>query len=165
MTVTDVRHDLDSRTLTLTAEFDAAPEAVWRLWADPRLLERWWGPPTWPATVAQHDLVPGGRVTYVMTGPAGERAGGYWTITSVAPPTALEFDDGFADADGNPDDSLPVSHGRLSIQPRPGGGTTMTLTTTYDSREALEQVVGMGMIEGVTQAAGQMDALLAGAAR
>ena len=51
MTVTAVRKDPESRTLTLEAEFDASAERVWELWADPRQLERWWGPPTYPATV------------------------------------------------------------------------------------------------------------------
>ena len=41
MTATAVRKDPRSRTLTLEAEFDAAPERVWQLWADPRQLERW----------------------------------------------------------------------------------------------------------------------------
>ena len=44
MTVTAVRKDLDALTLILTAEFEASPERVWDLWADPRQLERWWGP-------------------------------------------------------------------------------------------------------------------------
>jgi uncharacterized protein YndB with AHSA1/START domain len=55
-------HDLD-------AEFDASPDRVWQLWADPRQLERWWGPADLPATVTAHDLRSGGRVDYHMTGP------------------------------------------------------------------------------------------------
>ena len=51
MTVTAVRKDPEALTMTLDAEFDASPERVWQLWADPRQLERWWGPPTYPATV------------------------------------------------------------------------------------------------------------------
>ena len=31
--------------MTMVAEFDAAPERLWRLWENPRQLERWWGPP------------------------------------------------------------------------------------------------------------------------
>ena len=69
MTVTAVRKDPDALTMTLTAEFDASPERVWELWADPRQLERWWGPPTYPATFTAHDLAPGSRVEYHMTGP------------------------------------------------------------------------------------------------
>ena len=43
MTVTAIRKDPDTLSMTLTADFDATPERVWQLWADPRQLERWWG--------------------------------------------------------------------------------------------------------------------------
>ena len=33
MTVKAIRKDPQSRTMTLEAEFDAAPERVWQLWA------------------------------------------------------------------------------------------------------------------------------------
>ena len=110
MTVTHVEKDFDSLTLTLIAEFDAPPEQVWQLWADPRLLERWWGPPGHPATVERHDLTPGGEVAYAIAGPKGKAARGWWRITSVDPPTSLEFVDGWADQDGTPDPSRP-DHG------------------------------------------------------
>ena len=45
MSVTDIRKDPDSRTMTVGAEFDHPVEQVWQLWADPRKLERWCGPP------------------------------------------------------------------------------------------------------------------------
>ena len=61
MTVTAVHKDPRRLTLTVEAEFDASAERVWQLWADPRQLERWWGPPTYPATVTTHDLAPGRR--------------------------------------------------------------------------------------------------------
>jgi len=58
MSVTSDDKDLDSITLTLVADVDAPPERAWRLWADPRQLECWRGPPTHPATFEQHDLTP-----------------------------------------------------------------------------------------------------------
>jgi uncharacterized protein YndB with AHSA1/START domain len=51
MTVTDVRRDPDALTLTISSEYDAPAACVWELWADPRQLERWWGPPTYPAAI------------------------------------------------------------------------------------------------------------------
>ena len=58
----ELRRDSEGLTLTLIADFDGVPvEQVWELWADPRQLERWWGPPTYPATMEQHDLTPGTR--------------------------------------------------------------------------------------------------------
>jgi hypothetical protein len=89
MTITAVRKDTDTLTMTLDAEFDASPDRVWELWSDPRQLERWWGPPTYPATVTSHDMRPGGRVDYYMTGPEGDRARGYWEVIEAdAPPSA-----------------------------------------------------------------------------
>ena len=93
--------------MTLDAEFDASPERVWQLWADPRQLERWWGPPTYPATFTAHDLRPGGRVEYHMTGPEGDQPRGYWEIVEVDPPHRLVFRDGFANDDGTPNTDLP----------------------------------------------------------
>jgi len=80
MTVTSVHKDPATLTMTLTAEFDATPERVWDLWADPRKLERWWGPPTYPATFTRHDLAVGSHVEYHMTGPSGDQPRGYWDI-------------------------------------------------------------------------------------
>ncbi len=56
------------------------------MWADPRQLERWWGPPNFPATVVDHDLTAGGRVNYYMTGPDDVKLHGWFLITSVDPP-------------------------------------------------------------------------------
>ena len=77
MTVTAVQKDASALSMTVVADFAASPERVWQLWSDPRQLERWWGPPTYPATVDSHDLQPGGRVTYHMTGPGGDQPRGY----------------------------------------------------------------------------------------
>ncbi len=159
MSVTSIDKDVDKLTLTLVAEFDAAPEQVWQLWADPRRLERWWGPPTHPATVQEHDLSPGGDVTYFMTGPEGERYHGWWRVTSVDAPTSLEFSDGFADQDGKPLADMPVQTVQMQLVGS-GGGTRMVLRSIFDSPEQMEQVLSMGAAEGLQQAVGQMDTLL-----
>ncbi|MEV0584352.1 SRPBCC domain-containing protein [Nonomuraea sp. NPDC050310] len=160
MSVTDVKTDFDSLTLTLTADFDAPVEQVWELWADPRKLERWWGPPTYPATVEEHDLTPGGSVTYYMTSPEGERHRGWWRISSVNPPKSLEFIDGFADPDGTPSAELPTNTAQVRLVEHEGG-TRMELRSVFDSREHMEQMAAMGMVEGLRLSVGQMDALLA----
>lgn len=161
MTVTNVQKDPDALTLTITAAFDAPVERVWQLWADPRQLERWWGPPTYPATVTGHDLVPGGAVAYFMTSPEGERYHGWWRILSVEPPRSLRFEDGFADADGNPNDELPRSILTVTLGEAAGGGTVMAIESRWASREAMDQVLAMGAEEGMTLALGQIDGLLA----
>lgn len=159
MTVLSVDKDFDTHSLTLTAEFDAGIEQVWDLWQDPRKLEKWWGPPTYPATFETFELAPGGDVTYFMTGPEGERYHGYWKVTAVNPPKSLAFDDGFAHADGRHNDDMPTTSGRVDLV-ETDGRTVMTIRSTTQSREHLETLISMGMIEGLTAAVGQMDALL-----
>jgi uncharacterized protein YndB with AHSA1/START domain len=161
VTVTAVRKDPETLTMTVTAEFDAAPERVWQLWADPRQLERWWGPPTYPATFTKHDLAPGSRVEYHMTGPEGDQPKGYWDILETDPPRSLVFRDGFANDDGTPNDAFPRNEVRTTIEPIGEGRTRMAILSHFPSTEAMEQLLAMGMEEGLTQAVGQIDAVLA----
>jgi uncharacterized protein YndB with AHSA1/START domain len=161
MTVTAVRKDPHSRTMTLDAEFDATPDRVWQLWADPRQLERWWGPPSYPATVDAHDLRPGGRVEYHMTGPEGDQPRGFWDVVEVERPHRLIFRDGFANDDGTANAELPLTTARVTIEATGDGKTRMTIESEFPTVEAMEQVIAMGMEEGLGQAVGQIDAILA----
>jgi len=161
MPVTDVNKDLDALTMTVTAEFDAGAERVWELWSDPRQLESWWGPPSHPATFIDHEFVPGGRVTYFMTGPDGSKYHGWWRLEEVEPPARLRFEDGFADDEGKPNEEMPTTIATVTIA-ESGGATRMSIESRYASREGMEQVIEMGMERGVTEALGQIDALLAG---
>ena len=126
MPIVSVDKDLDNHTMTVVAEYDAPVERVWQLYADPRQLERFWGPPTWPATVVDHDLSPGGRVTYFMTGPDGEKSAGYWDVLEVEAPRRFLVEDGFADDAGQPNRDMPTTRMDLRLDERAAGGTTMT---------------------------------------
>ena len=161
MTSPTVRKDPERFTMTVDTDLAASPERVWQLWADPRQLERWWGPPTYPATFTRHDLSVGSRVEYHMTGPSGDQPHGYWDVVEVDPPRRLVFIDGFAHEDGTPDDDFPRNEGRVTIEPIDAGHTRMSIVSRFPSTEAMEQLVAMGMVEGLTEAVGQIDAILA----
>lgn len=160
MTVTAVEMDLEQLTMCLTTELDVPVTRAWQLWADPRQLERWWGPPTYPATFVDHDLTQGGRCTYFMTGPEGDQPRGWWRILAVDAPNSLELEDGFADEHGNPNDELPVMIMRLGLTERAGGGTTMTIVTRFSSVEDMQRILDMGMEEGIKAAINQMESIL-----
>ena len=161
MTVTAVRKDTQALTMTVDAEFDAPAERVWQLWADPRQLERWWGPPNYPATFTRHDLSPGSRVEYHMTTPEGDQPKGYWDVLEVNPPHRLTVRDGFANEDGTPNDAFPTGEMRVTIEGIGGGRSRMSIESVFPSTEAMEQLLAMGQEEGMKQAVGQIDAILA----
>ena len=160
MTVISSTKNVESLSFTLVAEFDASVERVWQIWEDPRQLERWWGPPTWPATFEKHEFTPGGEASYYMTGPEGERAGGWWRITDIQPPNRLEFDDGFADENGEPVDAMGTTHASVMLEDI-GGRTRMTVNSVFESEEQMGKMLEMGMEEGMQEAAGQIDGILA----
>jgi uncharacterized protein YndB with AHSA1/START domain len=160
MTVTAIHKDPTSLTMTLEAEFQASPARVWQLWADPRQLERWWGPPTYPATVTAHDLRPGGRVEYHMTGPEGDQPRGYWQVLEADAPRRIVIKDGFANADGTPNSDMPLMEMQVTIAEVGAGRTRMSIETRFPDVAAMEQVLGLGMEEGLRAAVGQIDAIL-----
>jgi uncharacterized protein YndB with AHSA1/START domain len=158
MTVTNVRKDPEALTMTFVAELDAPVTRVWKIWEDPRQLERWWGPPTYPATFVDHDLAPGAVVTYFMTGPDGDKAHGWWRVTTVDAPSRLEFEDGFGESP-DADTGLPTTTSTVTLADL-GDRTEMTIESKFPSLEAMEKVAEMGMEEGMTEALGQIDAVL-----
>ncbi len=161
MPVTHVQHDLEDLTLVLTADFAAPLERVWEVYADPRQLERVWGPPTYPATFVDHELVPGGRMNYYMSSPEGERFYAYWDVTAVDGPRGFSFKDGFAlDETFARNTALPESVNDYTFTAT-DRGTHATYTSTFATAEGLQQVLEMGVEEGATAAINQIDGLLA----
>jgi uncharacterized protein YndB with AHSA1/START domain len=159
MTVISTLKDPDTLTLTLVAQFDAAPDRVWEVWEDPRKLERWWGPPTFPATFTRHEFSVGGQSRYFMTGPAGETPRGWWRIDAIDKPHRLEFANGLAGPNGEPMPGIEPMSGHVTFEAA-NGGTLMTAVTRFTDTQQMQTMLGMGMQEGMTQAIAQIDAVL-----
>jgi uncharacterized protein YndB with AHSA1/START domain len=159
MTVITTTKDIESLTLTLVAEFDSTPDRVWEVWEDPRKLERWWGPPTFPATFTRHDFVVGGESRYFMTGPAGETPRGWWRIDAIDKPRRLDFANGLAGDDGEPVPDVEPMSGYVTFEAT-DGGTRMTAVTRFIDVSQMQTMLEMSMQDGMTQAIGQIDALL-----
>ena len=159
MTVTSVRTDPETLTLILTAEFDASPERVWNLWSDPRKLERWWGPPSYPVTFTRYEFEPGGQCRYCMTGPEDFKHYGWWGIESIDEPQRLEFKVGPSGDDGEPVPGVEPMSGVVTFE-RIGSRTRMTVLTQFTDTEQMEQMIRGGMEQGMRQQIGQLDALL-----
>ena len=147
--------------MTVTRPVRRARRRVWAAYADPRPARALWGPPEWPAKFERHDFTVGGRSEYVMTGPNGQTSRGFWEFLSIDQPRGFEVKDGFLGQDGKQAPDMPTMRMRFSFEPH-DGGTRMVTVTTFPSLEALEQLLGMGMEEGMKAAMAQIDGVLAG---
>ena len=160
MPVTSLTRDAEALMLTVVADFAVSRQRLWDAYVDARQIEKFWGPPTYPSTFTRHDAFAGGRSHYTMTGPEGDQHGGYWVWESVDAPRQFVVTDGFADLEGNPVESMPVMRAEFAFDETPTG-SRLTVTSTFASAEQLEQVVAMGMEEGLQESMSQIDAVLA----
>jgi uncharacterized protein YndB with AHSA1/START domain len=152
MPLTSVVKDVATLTLTVIAEYPVSQQRLWDAFAEPRQLERFWGPPDYPATFNRHDLKVGGRAEYVMTGPNGESMSGSWEFTAVNPISSFDVIDGDGDLNGPSSITFP-----FEATPT---GSRMTAVTHFPNIEAAEKVM-QGMEDGLRAALPQLDAVLA----
>ena len=160
MPVTNVTTDPEALTMTLVADFTAPVERLWSVFTDPRQLERFWGPPGWPATFVEHDFTVGGRARYRMTSPQGESSSGAWEFLDIDEPRGFDVIDNFVNESGEPLDGTPGMRVTFRFEPTAEGSRLINVTY-FDSHEALEQLIEFGAIEGSTLAINQLDAVLA----
>src|SRR5699024_9893145 len=113
--------DHENLTMTIVADFAATKQRLWDAYADPRLLEQFWGPETYPATFFRHDMYPGGQSRYAMAGPDGVVSAGYWEFLSVDAPNSFEGLDGFSCADGEPNRDMPAMRMVMIFEETDGG--------------------------------------------
>jgi uncharacterized protein YndB with AHSA1/START domain len=160
MPITSVTSDADALTLTVHGEYPVPVERLWDAYADPRQLERFWGPAEWPATFTRHDMTVGGHSHYSMTGPDGTTSRGWFRFLAVTPRTSFEVDDGFADEMGAPNTEMPTMRMVFRFEPTTSG-SCITIVTTFASVEAMDALMKMGMMDGMKSAMAQLDAVLA----
>ncbi len=160
MPITSVASDPEALTLTVEGEYPVPVKRLWQAYADPRQLERFWGPEEWPATFTRHDMAVGGESHYHMTGPDGSRSRGWWRFLAIEPQRRIEVEDGFSLEDGTPNLEMPSMRMVFTFQETPTGSRFRSVTH-FPSVEALEQLLEMGMMEGLQSALGQLDGVLA----
>jgi uncharacterized protein YndB with AHSA1/START domain len=160
MPITSVTSDPAAFTLTVVADYPVPVERLWEAYSDPRQLERFWGPVEWPATFTRHDMAVGGRSHYYMTGPDGQKSCGWWRFLAVEPLRRIEVEDGFGDENGEPNPKMPSMRMVFEFSATKTGSRFESVTY-FPSLEAMEELVKMGMMEGLKSAMGQIDAVLA----
>ncbi len=159
MPITSVTSDPKALTLTVVADYPVPLSRLWDAYSDPRQLERFWGPVEWPATFTRHDMHVGGESHYYMKGPDGTMARGWWRFLAVEPLRLIEVEDGFADESGAPNTDMPSMRMTFNFE-ETTSGSRFTSVTYFTSIESMEELVKMGMMEGMKSAMSQIDALL-----
>jgi uncharacterized protein YndB with AHSA1/START domain len=160
MPITSVESDAKAMTLTVIADYPVPVERLWDAYADPRQIEKFWGPEQWPAQFTRHDMTVGGESHYAMTGPDGTKSRGWFHFLKVEPFKLIEVEDGFSHDDGRRNEEMPTMRMVFNFE-KTKEGSRFRSVTYFPSVETMEQLVKMGMMEGMRSAMGQIDAVLA----
>ena len=89
-----------NRKITITRNFDATPEQVWRAWTESELLDQWWAPKPWKANTKLMEFTEGGMWLYCMAGPNGEKHYSLVSYKTIDPEKAFTAKDNFCNEDG-----------------------------------------------------------------
>jgi uncharacterized protein YndB with AHSA1/START domain len=93
-----------AKQIEVTKTFNAPVEMVWRVWVDPELVKRWWGPKYFTSPVAKMDFREGGRSIVSMQAPkemGGQEFYSVWHYVKITPLSTIEFIQSLSDEDGN----------------------------------------------------------------
>ena len=151
--------DKETKTVSITAEFDAKRDLVWDAYTKPELLDQWWAPKPLASRTKVMEFREGGRRFYAMVSPEGDELG--WAVqkyTSITPKTNFKFFNAFADKDENPE--LPGSDWDLNFSEQ-DGTTKVSISIYNESLERLERMIEMGFVEGAKAQLKNLEELLA----
>lgn len=152
--------DLPNKKIIVTRFFNAPPEKVWSAWTESALLEQWWAPKPYKARTKSMDFSVGGRWLYAMVGPDNSEMWCKVEFAAIDAPKSFEVRNMFCDEDGNTSGDHPAMYWKNAFEAS-GSGTKVIIDISFETTEALEQIIAMGFQEGFTAALGNLDELFA----
>lgn len=157
---------VEGNTLILERTFQAPRELVFKAFSEAEHLKRWWGPKGWTIPVCTVDFRPGGIWHYCMKCEDknqgdfyGMESWGKGIYREIAVPEQIVYTDYFSDAEGNIADNMPATLVTLDFIDQ-DGITKLVNSAQYDSAEALQTVLDMGMLQGITETMENLDVYL-----
>ena len=157
---TIISKDLANKRITVTREFDAPLEQVWKAWTDSELLDRWWAPKPWKAKTKSIDFREGGVWLYAMVGPNGEESWCRADFKKIARHKSFSANDAFCDENGNITSDMPGMHWENKFS-EINTGTKVEVVITFATEAEFNKIIEMGFEEGFTAAHVNLDELLA----
>lgn len=83
-----------AKQIEVSRIFNAPVEMVWKVWTDPELVKRWWGPKHFTAPIAKIDFRVGGKSLVSMRAPqefGGQEHFSIWEYVEIIQHISIEF--------------------------------------------------------------------------
>ncbi|MDM0078095.1 SRPBCC domain-containing protein [Variovorax sp. J2P1-59] len=151
--------DKEKNTITTKRTFAAKRQLVWDCYTKSELLDRWFAPKPLTTKTKFMDFREGGYWHYAMVEPNGQEYWGRMDYQTIQPIDSYTSLDGFCDDTGALNPALPRSKWNVTFSDA-GTHTLVETVVSYASAEALQQVMQMGLKEGLTSTLERLDELL-----
>jgi uncharacterized protein YndB with AHSA1/START domain len=148
----------ETKTVSITKEFDAERDLVWDAYTKPELLDQWWAPKPFSSRTTEMEFREGGRRFYAMVSPEGAERWSIQKYSSITPKSNFKFFNTFSDENENPE--LPGSDWDLSFIEQ-DGTTKVSISIYNESLERLERMIELGFGEGTKMQFKNLEELLA----
>ncbi|HDE9941809.1 TPA: SRPBCC domain-containing protein [Staphylococcus aureus] len=150
---------VEDNKIIFSRTIEAPIEKVFDAYTTKELFGKWFHPKGASTKVFRFNAVSGGDAFYAIKTP---------TMTSytlaeyktVKRPYLIEYIDSFATPQGAKDTKMPSMKITLSFSKSNTTKTTVTSTSVFPTKEAAQQVINMGVEQGMNQTLDQLDALL-----
>jgi len=151
--------DKAKSTITTRREFAARRQMVWDCYTKSELLDRWFAPKPLTTKTSSMDFREGGHWLYAMVEPGGQEYWGRMDYETIRPIDGYTSLDGFCDNTGALNPALPRSRWNVSFTDT-GTRTMVETVVSYSSPEAIQQVIDMGLEQGLASTLERLDELL-----
>lgn len=151
--------DKENNTLTIQRGFSADRARLWDYYTKQELLEQWFAPQPMTTGTKSMDFREGGHWHYKMVDADGTE---YWGITQykkIHPKDELSFSDAFCDEAGTINTAVPGADWTITFTEKENK-TVVQSVLTFKSLADLEQVLEMGMEDGMKATYATLDKLV-----
>ena len=142
--------------MTITREFDAPRELVFKTFTNPELIPQWWGPRYLSTEVDTMDVRPGGQWRFIQRDAEGNAYAFHGVYHEILAPERIidtfEFD-------GLPETGH-VTLETLRLEELPGGGTRLIAQSVFQSVADRDAALQSGMESGVIDTYERLEELM-----
>jgi len=153
MAKTDYSIEPGRQDMTISREFDAPRELVFKAFTDPKLFAQWWGPRRYKNRIDKFDARPGGMWRVVQTGEDGSEHAFYGVHHAVVAPERIVATFEYEGVPGH------VAMQTITLE-AVGQKTRMVGQNVFQSVADRDAMVGSGMQEGSEESYERLTELL-----
>ncbi|MCA9848485.1 MAG: SRPBCC domain-containing protein [Dehalococcoidia bacterium] len=138
--------EVADREIRMSRTFSAPREVVWEAFTVEEHLVQWWGPPEFPVGYSEHDFREGGSWYFELHGPDGMKSCNLCRFDVIEPPSRLVVQNQFVDEQRQ---SLAPAVGiTMTFDEVGASATAFEMRSRFDSNEARDQQLAMGVAKG-----------------